>query len=172
MGDRGQLIAGGAGEFGVQSQYLDRECDLVYDALAGRLHLAPKFEVAQFVVEAIAVFVMDVFACVKFAAKFFGHDQAMFKSFAAASQVDAPVSRRVHETFRVDRAPRTAFPSAFFAAEFLAFVVARMLAVFCAHQATFFNFAARWQLALKSRGGFIVHAGQLLRPFDLVKENF
>jgi hypothetical protein len=61
VGEFVQFVAGGPGEFGVQGQYLDGELHLVDDALAGAVARTEQFKIADFVVGAVPVFVMDGF---------------------------------------------------------------------------------------------------------------
>jgi hypothetical protein len=162
-----QFVANSFGEFGVQGQYLDGELHFVDDTLAVGLFFRPEFEIAQRVVSAIAVFVMHSFMAFQRAAHMFSHRFTMDESFSAASQMQAHVAARMYVPIGIDRAPRTTFPTALFAAKFLSFIVARMLPIKGPHQATFFRRAT--QLALKSWGRFLVHTEQLLDSPGVVK---
>ncbi len=163
-----QPYTSGFGELGVQSQYLDGERHLVDDALAGRLHFYPQLQIARRVVEAVTVLVVNIFELFEWAAEGFCHKHAVLKRFFTSAKVQSPVSRRMDVAFWADRAPRAAFPPAFFRAEFLLHVVAGVPAVFGAAQIALFGFAA--QLALKSRWWFATHVAQLLGRPTLVKE--
>ena len=121
--NRFQHIAAGAGEFGVESQHLYREVDFVDYALAGRLTLGPQFEVAWRIVQAIAVFVMNIFTFVKRPIKHFGHDDTMLELFSSAAEMQAPVSGRMNMPFRIDWAPAASFVSAFFRTKSLAVII-------------------------------------------------
>lgn len=156
----GHRVTGGKAEVGVQGQYLDSELHLVDDSLSGGLVARPQFEIGKFVVEAVSIFVMNAFKLGQWAIEMLRHHVAVFQDFSTAAEMHSHVARRVHVPIGIDGPPRSAFPSTFFAAKFLAFVVARMATVFGFHQATFFRNAT--QLALKSRDGFFVHVGQLL----------
>jgi hypothetical protein len=160
MSESVQFVASRSGELGVQSQYLDGELHLVDDALAGRLFFNPQLKIIYVVVQAIAIFVVDVFTFIKFALEFFRHHYSMLKIGFSPAEVQSPVPGGVNVPFVGYGTPRASFVSTFSAAKFLAFVVARMTTVFGLHQAAFFRNAT--QLALKSRDGFLVHEGQLL----------
>ena len=159
-------IAGSGAELGVLKQYFDSELHLVDDALSIGLVSRPKFEIGKGVVQAVTVFVMHAFHICQRATEVFRHRITMFQNFSAASKVQAHVSRRVNVPVRIDWTPRATLPSAFFAAEFLALVVARMFSVQRLHEAPFFRSAT--QLALKSRGWLFVHIEQLFGPFAIV----
>src|SRR5882724_7538324 len=158
MVDFVQFVAGGSAEVGIQSQYLDGELYFVNDTLPSRLISRPKLEIGKFVVESIAILVMHAFKFCKWAIQMFRHYVAMLKNFAPTSQMHPHVTRRMHMTVGVDRAPRATFPAAFLATKFLTFIVARVATVFGLHQSAFFGNAA--QLALKSWSGFLVHIEQ------------
>lgn len=78
MFQRAQLIAGSGGELGIQSKYLDCECDLVGYALAGAVAAGEQFKVFRSVVLSIAVDVVHRFFLEQFTAKSFRHYVAMF----------------------------------------------------------------------------------------------
>ena len=143
-----QLDTGLLREFGIQLKYLDRKRDFVGDALARRLHLHPQFQIFVRIVKAITVFVVNVLAFAKWAAQTLFHEFAVLVFFATSAQMKATISRRMHVSFGVYRAPLATFVSAFTRAESLAFIVARVFSVFGAAKAAFLSFAAT--LALKN----------------------
>lgn len=164
-----QFVAGGSAEVRVLNQYLDGELYLVDDTLSVGLVTRPKFQVRNIVVESVAVFMMHAFEFSKRATEMFRHYIAMLQNFAASSQMDAHVSRRVEMSIGVDRAPRAPFVSAFTAAVFLLHVVSAVRAtVLVAHKAALRGRATI--LALKSRWLFAVHEGWLPLPAASVKE--
>lgn len=156
----GHRVTGGEAEIGVLGQYLDGELHLVDDSLSSRLVSGPKLKIGQVITKTVSIFVMNRLHIGQRAAEMLRHYVAMLQNFAASTKMHPHVAGRVHVSIRVDRAPRATFPAAFLAAEFLALVVAGVLAVQRLHKTPFFRFAA--QLALKSRGWFLVHAEQLL----------
>jgi hypothetical protein len=74
-----QFETGCAPEFGVELQHLDCERDLVHHALSGSVATRKQFEIVDRIVLAVAVFVVDCFVIVQFAAKMFRHYVAMFQ---------------------------------------------------------------------------------------------
>lgn len=82
--DRLQLITAGAGEFGIESQHLDREVDFVDDALAGSVAAGEKLQVLDSIVVLNTVDVMNGFVGVKLAADLLLHDVAVFKHIPAS----------------------------------------------------------------------------------------
>ena len=156
----GHRVAGGGAELGVLGQYLDGELHLVDNSLSVGLIAGPKLKIGQVITKAVTIFVVNRLHISQRAAEVFRHYVTVLQNFSAASKVQSHVSGRVHVAFGIDRAPRSTSPPAFFAAEFLTFVVAGMFAVQRLHETPFFRFAA--QLALKSRGWFLVHTEQLL----------
>jgi hypothetical protein len=163
----GHRVPGGAAEFGIRGQYLDSELHLVDHSLSVGLVPRPQFEIADVVIQTVAVFVVYALKFGKRATQMLRHYVAVFEYFAAASKIENAVPRGMDVPFLRDRAPRTAFVATFSAAKFLAFVVARMFTVQRLHKTAFFGFTT--QLALKSRGGFFVHEEQLLDPCTAVK---
>jgi hypothetical protein len=81
MFNRSQFDSCGSGEVRVQSQYVDRELDLIDDALAGAVTARKEFEIRQKVVLPITVSVVNSFLRVKFAAEVLAHHVAMFQHF-------------------------------------------------------------------------------------------
>jgi hypothetical protein len=156
------------GELGVQGQYLDSESNLVDDALTGRLHLRPQLQIAQGVVEAVTILVMNVFVLFKRATESFGHQHAMLIRLFAPSKMQPTIPRRMHVTGATDWAPFSAFPTAFFRAELLLHVVASVATIFSSAQVAFLSLAT--QLALKCRRRFVVHASLLHGWPTTVKE--
>lgn len=163
-------VTGGTAEIGVLDQYIDGKLYLVDDTLSVGLVARPQFQVRKTVIQTITVFVMHAFKFCQRATEMFRHYIAVQQDFAAAAKMQAHVSGRVHMPVGVDRAPRASFPAAFFAAEFLAFVISALAAIFGAAHTAFFGDAA--QLALKSRSGFFVHGEQLPDSFDVVNGIF
>lgn len=169
MLDRTQFVAGGSAEVGVLSQYLDGELHFVDDTLAGRLISRPQFQVRNFVIQAIAIFVMHAFEFGQRASQVFRHYVAMLQKLFAAALVYFSVSCRADVSVGVDRAPSSTFPAAFFAAEFLAFIVGpARSSVFVTHESALFRYTA--QLALKCRRWFFAHRDWVPVPMGYVKE--
>jgi hypothetical protein len=165
----GHRVTGGEAEVRVLGQYLDGELHLVDDSLSGRLHLRPQFKVGEIVIRTITVFVMYGFELAQRALKMFRHYGAVLCNFATPAQMQYDVARLLHIAIRVDRAPRTTFPAAFFAAEFLLHIVAGMAAIFGSTKLSITSFAT--QFTLKCRSGFFGHIGQLLDSVRAVNEN-
>lgn len=165
-----QLDTGLPSELGVQTQYLDRKGDLVDHALAGRLHLAPQFQIFWPVVEAITVFVVNVLTLAQVAAKYLCHDYAVFKRLTASPQMQATVSSRVHVTSRVYGAPTASFVAALSRTKTLLVVVVAMLSV--SGLAKLANARFTTEFALKRRWGSAVHVALLASVPILVKETF
>lgn len=166
--NRNQLAACGPSEFRVEAEHVDRELHLVDDTLARRLAFTPQFKIGERIVCALTVLMMHCFMLLQRAAHFFFHHSALFKFFAATSNVKANVARRVHMTFEVDRAPTATFVATFFGAKALPLVVACVLAILGSTQSPISGFAA--ELALESRHGAFVHLEQLPQADALVKE--
>ena len=162
-----QFDTGLPSELGVQTKYLDRKRNFVDHALAGRLHLAPQFKVARRVVQAITVFVVDVFTFSQRATKNLGHYDSVLKGLAASTQVQTPVSGRVDMPRRINWTPSAAFVTALFRAKTLAFVIAGVFAVLGSAKSTLLSFAA--ELTLESRRWLLVHEHWLARVLPLVK---
>ena len=165
-----QLVTSGSAELGVQSQYLDGERHFVDDALAGRLLLAPKFEITWSVVKSVSIFMMDVFKWVQSATKHFSHDQAMFERFGTAANVNADVPGRMDMPFRIYWAPFTSFISTCFGTKPRAHVEAAVPSSVCVvNPSALRRFAT--QLTLKSRWVVPVHLSHWTQCGSLVKEN-
>lgn len=130
------------GKFGVQSEYLDREGNLVYHTLAGRLFFCPQFQIVQRVVEAVTIFVVNVFVCFERAAKSFCHQYPVLVGFLSPAKMQSPISRRMDVAFFVYRSPLTTFPAAFLRAKAGFSVVAEKLPLFGAKAVVFFDFSA------------------------------
>lgn len=156
----GHRVTGGEAEVRVLGQYLDGELHLVGDSLSSGLIARPKLKIGQVIAKAVTIFVVNRLHIGQRAAEVLRHYIAVFQNFAATTKMHPYVPGRVHMPVRIDRAPRATFPTAFFAAKFLTLVVAGVFAVQRLHETPFFRFAA--QLALKSRGWFLVHTEQLL----------
>jgi hypothetical protein len=162
-----QFISGHAQEFGVGFCHLDDELYFVDDSLPARLPTRPKFEIFKSVISTLTINVMHRFLVGQRSAQMFRHYVTVFEHFRPVAKMQANVTSGMQVPFGVDRTPRAPFPAAFFAAKFLAFIVARMPTVQRLHETSFFGFAT--QSALKSRSGFLVHGEQLLDSFAAVK---
>jgi hypothetical protein len=169
-GEMMQFVASSFGELGVQGQYLDGELHLVDDALSAEMPARPQFQIPQFVVEFIAVFVVYAFFAKQWATNVFRHYVAMFVNLSTSAFCQLSVSRGMHVSLGGYWTPFSSFVPAFAATEFLAFVVARVTTIQGLHQATLFGFAA--QLALKGRNGFLAHKEQLSDSFAVVNGDF
>lgn len=168
---RTQFITGLPGKIGIAQKHLDGELYLVGDALTRRLVTRPKFEIGNFVVQAIAIFVMHAFVLCQRALQMFRHYISVLKNSVAATQVQAHVAGGKQVSVRIDGAPCATFPTTFLAAEFLADVVGAVrTSVFVPHHAAFFRYAT--QLALECRRWFFAHRDWLPVPMGSVKENF
>jgi hypothetical protein len=164
-----QFVASSFGELGVQSQYLDGELHLVDDALAGWLIPGPKLKIRNIIESSVAIFVMNrLYGCQR-AAEMFRHYVAVLRDFSATSKMQPDVARLLNVAFGVDRSPRTSFPAAFLAAEFLLHVVAGMATVFGSAKLPIAGFAA--QFTLKCRSGLLVHIGLLRDSLSAVNGN-
>lgn len=164
-----QFKASRSGEVGIQSQYLDGELHLVDDALAGRLHLAPKFKIGQIVIQAITVFVMHVLMFVQRAAKVFLHNQGMLKTLFATLDVYAPIASRMHPSFRIYGTNGSAFVPAVLGTKTRFHVEAAVpSSVRVVNSTAFGRFAAI--LTLKSRWVVPVHMSHWTQCGGLVKE--
>lgn len=127
----------GFGEFGVQTKYLDRECDLVDDALAGGLFFRPKFKVVDFVVQAVTVFVVHVFAFVQRATQVLRHENTVLKVFASASEMKSPIAARMNVAVLVYGSPLATFVTALDAAKAVFVAKTRQASVFVLQTLTF-----------------------------------
>lgn len=163
-----QFDTSGFGKFGVQRKHLDGEGHLVDDALAGRLPFRPQFEIVRGVVNAVSVFVVDFFAFTKRPPQLLAHDNSVFEILLPASQVHTNVACRMQVPLFGDRAPFSAFVTAFTRAETLLHDVVRMFLVLGNEQATFCKLTA--EFALKRRRWASVHEGQFNAPNAFVKE--
>lgn len=117
------------GEFRIQPEHVDRERDLVDNSLSGWLGLRPKFKVVWGVVQAVAVFVVNVLVFEKRAPKNLLHDDAVLVRLSTVSVVETPVARRMHMTFGIYRSPLTAFVAALGAAKTVLVAEARQASV-------------------------------------------
>jgi hypothetical protein len=163
--NRFQLITAGAGEFGVQAKYLDREVDFVDHALAGWLHFCPKLQVLRRVVKSISVLVMNVFVFHERPPERFGHKVTVLEYFFASSEMQAPVTGRVDISFGVNWTPAAAFVTAFSRTKALLHNVAGVFAVLSSAKIPLGGFATPF--TLKSRNWFFVHDASLAQPFRL-----
>jgi hypothetical protein len=130
------------GKLGVQRQYLDREGNFVYHTLAGRLFFCPQFKIVWRVVEAVTVFVMNVFVLFERAPENLSHRLSVLVGFLASPKMQPPISRRMNVAFFVYRTPLTTFPAAFLRAKAGFSVVAEKLPLFGAKAVVFFDFSA------------------------------
>ncbi len=67
----------------VQRQDLASPCDLVGNALTGRLRVRPQFQVARAIVVALAILVVDLLVWAEGAPELLRHDEAMLKNRAS-----------------------------------------------------------------------------------------
>lgn len=82
-----QHNAFGASELRVEPEHLDREVDLVDDALAGSVAAAKQFEILDSIILSVPVDVVDGFGVKKFAAEMSRHDVSVFQHFGLFSAV-------------------------------------------------------------------------------------
>lgn len=141
MVDLVQFVASRSAEVGVQSQYLDGELHLVDHALAGAV-LAPKqFEIAQLIVEPVAVNVVHRFFGEKFTAKALFHYVSVLKDFIRGLAASRRESK--HDVVSFD-SPSYSGKSVFFSVDLahpLALALLRAKSLFSVYPAALFSLA-------------------------------
>ena len=96
-----QLDAGLGGKFGVSAQHFDGERNFIDNALAGAVTTAEQFEVADVVVESVAVDVVDGFFGAECASDVLFHDVPMFENFKRGLAVSRRDAQRAASVCRL-----------------------------------------------------------------------
>jgi hypothetical protein len=137
-------------ELGVQGQYLDGESDLISHSLTRPVTAGKKLKIAGMVEGAVSIFMMNCFFWKQLATQFLLHHVAVFQHFRSFTAIGERGNRKVNVPVFLSVAPEIARVEsikrslglrgdfAFWAAEFLIAVNAKLVSV----AATHFQFAA------------------------------